>query len=293
MKKQRYFVDRFRIVQLSKNPYLCAPMRRNFIFYILISLVVLSVSSCKTEFEKIRAGNDATLIYEKAFEYYEKEDYVKAQTLFEIIIGSLRGQSEAEKVYFYYANTHYKLRKYILASYYYKNFATTFPNSQYREEAEFMSAYSNYELSPTYRLDQTYSLKAVDEFQLFANTYPGSDRVPKANKIIDEIRDKMETKAYYEAELYYDLRQYQSATHCFDNMLKDYPDSDNAEKVRYMIVVANFDFAENSIYEKRSERYQNTIQRAQDFLLKYPSSSYAKEVKSIKNNSEKKLKTYS
>ncbi len=300
MKKQRlirmllrFIANRFRIVQLCKNPYLCAPMRRNFIFYILITFVVLSVSSCKTEFEKIRAGGDTKLIYDKAFEYYENEEYLKAQTLFEIIIGSLRGQSTAEKVYFYYANTHYKLRKYILASYYYKNFANTFPNSQYREEAEFMSAYSNYELSPTYRLDQTYSLKAVDEFQLFANTYPTSDRVPKANQIIDEIRVKMETKAYYEAELYYDLRQYQSATHCFDNMLKDYPDSENSEKVRYMIVIANFDFAENSIYEKRSERYQNTVKRAQDFLSKYPSSQYAKEVKSIKNNSEKKLKTYS
>ena len=293
MKNTRSSVSKFRIVQLFKNPYLCAPMKRNFLFYILVSFVVLSVSSCKTEFEKIRAGGDQQLVYDKAFEYYENEQYLKAQTLFEIIIGSLRGQDKAEKVYFYYANTHYHLKKYILASYYYKNFASTFPNSQYREEAEFMSAYSNYELSPTYRLDQTYSLKAVDEFQLFTNTYPTSDRIPKANQIIDEIRTKMEKKAYYEAELYYNLRQYQSATHCFDNMLKDYPDSDNAEKVRYMIVLSNFDLAEHSIYEKKSQRYQDTVKRADEFLSRYPSSKFKKEIRSIKNNSQKKLKLFS
>jgi len=156
-----------------------------------------------------------------------------------------------------------------------------------------MSAYSNYELSPTYRLDQTYSLRAVEELQLFTNTYPNSDRVPKANQIIDEVRAKMEKKAYYEAELYYNLRQYQSATHCFDNMLKDYPDSQESEKVRYMIVLSNYDFAENSIYDKRYERYKSTVDRAEEFLSRYPKSKYKKEVRTIKNTSKKKLKTYS
>ncbi len=268
-------------------------MKKSFLFSILLGLVLFSASSCKTEFEKIRAGGEPDVIYKKAFEYYEDEQYLKAQTLFEIIIGSLRGRDEAEKVYFYYAYTHYHLNKFILASYYFKNFSSTFPNSQYREEAEFMSAYSNYEMSPTFRLDQTYSLQAVEELQLFVNTYPNSDRVPKANQIIDEVRQKMEKKAYHEAILYYDLRQFQSATHCFDNMLKDYPDSENAEKVRYMIVLANFDLAENSIYVKKTERYEATVKRAEEFLSRYPDSKYSKEITSIKNSSQKKIKTIS
>lgn len=262
------------------------------LFLFLILGTILSTLACKSEFEKLRATGDSEALYKKAFEYYEAEDYLKAQTLFELVINNLRGKVEAEKVYFYYAYTHYKLRKYVLASYYFKNFSNTFSNSEYREESDFMSAYSNYQLSPTYRLDQTYTLKAIEGMQIFANTYPQSTRVEKCNLLIDEMRKKLEKKAYAQAELYFDLQQYQSATHSFENMLKDFPDTKDAEKIRYMIVKASYDLAENSIYEKQQERHQQVIKNAELFLNRFSKSSYSKEVRGIKNSSSKKIKAF-
>lgn len=250
-------------------------------------------TACKSEFEKIRATSDPDTLYKKAFEYYENEEYLKSQTLFELVISNLRGKVEAEKVYFYYAYTHYKLRKYVLASYYFKNFSNTFPNSEYREEADFMSAYSNYQLSPTFRLDQTYTLKAIEGFQIFANTYPNSSRVAECNKLIDGMRKKLEKKAFSQAELYFDLQQYQSATHSFENILKDFPDTKDAEKIRYMIVKASYDLAVNSIYEKQVERFEDVIKNAELFLDRHDKSRYAKEVRSFKKNSTKKIKEFS
>jgi outer membrane protein assembly factor BamD len=249
--------------------------------------------ACKSEFEKIRGTADPETLYKKAFEYYEQEDYFKAQTLFELVINNLRGKVEAEKVYFYYANTHYQLRKYILASYYFKNFGSTFPNSEYREEADFMSAYSNYKMSPTYRLDQTYSQKAIEGFQLFANTYPNSERVPEVNRLIDEMRNKLEKKAYAQAELYYDLQEYQSATHSFETMLRDFPDTKQAEKIRYMIVKSSYELAVKSVYEKQVERHQEVIKNAEFFLEKYRRSDYTNEVRDYKNNSSRFIKEFS
>ena len=151
---------------------------------------MLLSSACKSEFEKIRASGDVQLLYEKAVSYYEDGQYQRAQTLFELIINNLRGKVEAEKIYFYYAYTHYHLQKYVLAAYYFKNFTNTFPNSQYREEADFMKGYSNYQLSPSYRLDQSYTQDAINDFQLFVNTYPTSERVNECNRLIDECRAK-------------------------------------------------------------------------------------------------------
>ena len=260
-------------------------------FFLAIILgTALSMTSCKSEFERLRATGDADTLYKKAFEYYEAEEYQKAQTLFELIINNLRGKVEAEKVYFYYAYTHYHLGKFILSSYYFKNFSSTFSNSEFREEADFMVAFSHYQLSPTYRLDQTYTEKSIDAFQLFVNTYPNSKRVPEANRLIDEMRAKQERKAYAEAELYYDLRQYQSATRSFENLLREFPDSKRAERVRYMIVKASFLLAENSIYEKKEERLTETIKNADAFMRKYPKSEYAQEVQSISENSSKQIK---
>ena len=187
--------------------------------------------ACRSEFEKIRNNPDPEFLQKKAFEYYEEGDYQKAQTLFELIINGLRGKADAEKVYFAYAYTHYYQEKYVLASYYFKNFVSTYGNSAYKEEAEFMSPYSHYKLSPIFRLEQSYSEKAIDGFQLFVNTYPKSERVKEANNLIDEMRKKMEQKSLAEGQLYYDIRQYQSATRVFENVLKDYPDSKDTERV--------------------------------------------------------------
>jgi outer membrane protein assembly factor BamD len=265
-------------------------MKNRLYLISVLGLILISNIGCKSEFEKLRATGDAETLHTKAFYYYENGDYVKAQMLFELIINNLRGKVQAEKVYFYYANTHYYLQKYILASYYYKNFANTFPNSEYREEADFMSAYSNYELSPKYRLDQTYTEKAIDEFQLFANYYPNSTRVQQCNLLIDQMRQKLEKKAVAEAELYYNLKQYQSALHTFENVLKDYPDTKEAEKIRYLAIKASFLLAQNSVYEKQAERYEATLKKSHAFISRYPNSPHIKEVRTINDNSNNKIK---
>jgi len=254
--------------------------------------ILFFLSSCKSEFEKIRTNPDPAFLQEKAFEYYEAGDFQKAQTLFELIINGLRGKVEAEKVYFNYAYSHYYLEKYVLASYYFKNFVSTYGNSAYKEEAEFMSAYSHFKLSPIFRLDQSYSEKAIEGFQLFINTYPTSERVKEANRLIDEMRKKQEVKALAEGQLYYDIKQYQSATRVFENVLKDYPDSKDAEKVRYLIVKASYLLAENSVYEKQEERLRETIEKADSFLEKYLESSYKEEIEKFKDNSKKSLKKF-
>ncbi len=133
---------------------------------IAVAVLVLATTGCKSEFEKIRTSGDPEAIYQKAFDYYDKGDYQKAQTLLELVISNYRGQKEAEEIYYRYAYTYYHLQQYLLAAYYFNNFAQTYSTSSYREEADFMTAYSNYKLSPTFRLDQTYTEKAIDGFQL-------------------------------------------------------------------------------------------------------------------------------
>ena len=184
-------------------PYLCALMKKRLIFPLFtIVFVLLLGSGCKSEFEKIRASGDSELIHKKAFDLYEQEEYLRAQTLFELIIPAYRGRPELEKIYFTYAYTYYYLNKFILANYYFKTFAATFPTSALKEEAEFMVAYSSYQLSPSYRLDQTYSGKAIEEFENFVNNYPQSERVKECNRLIDELRLKLEHKTFTEGQLY-------------------------------------------------------------------------------------------
>lgn len=268
-------------------------MNRTFYFFCLFGFFsVLSLSSCRTEFERVRVSGNTDLIYKKAFEYNEEGDYLKAQTLFELLIPAYRGKKELEQIYFTYAYTYFYEKKFLLAAYYFDNFSTTFSASPLREEAEFMSAYSHYSMSPGYRLDQTYTKKAIDDFQLFINTFPESERVADANKLIDELRLKLEQKVFAEGDLYFNLTQYQAAILTFENMLKDFPETRRSEQVRYLITKASFLLAENSIAAKQEERYQVVQKKTVEFLNKYKNSTYSGEVRSMNEKSLIKIKSF-
>lgn len=265
-------------------------MKMKPIYTVFVGLLAILVfSACKSEFEKIRTSGDPALVLQKANAYYEEEEYQKAQTLYELVMASYRGKAEAEDIYFNYAYTYYYLRQYLLAAYYFKNFATTYGGSSKRQDAEFMAAYSNYQMSPSFRLDQTYTLKAIEEFQAFINAYPNNPRVEECNNLIDEMRAKLERKAYEEGALYFDIRQYQSAVQSFENLLKDFPETDRADQVRYMIIKSSFLMAENSFVDKQKERYQETASLAEEFLERYEESEHQKEVSTILKNSQRKL----
>lgn len=248
-------------------------------------------SSCKTEFEQIRVSNDPARLYKAAESYYKAEDYLKAQSLYELAIPYYRGKEEAEDLYYKFAYVHYHLGEYILAAHYFNNFSKSFFSSPNIEEAHWMEAYSKYKLSPSFRLDQSHSNDAITSLQNFANLYPESPRNVECNKLIDELRLKMEDKAFDQGKLYYDLKNYNSSIKSFENMLKDFPETKRGEEIRFLILKSSFDWAKNSIYEKKEERFEECITKHTLFLKKYPESKFTTEAKEILVNTQKEIKT--
>lgn len=256
----------------------------HFSSWVLI-VFVLIFSSCKSSFEKVRTSNDPVKIYESANKYFEDGKYMNAQILYEIVLPYFKGKKEAEDLFYNYAYTYYNLKDYLIASHYFESYASSFYNSPKKEECMYMAAYSEYLMSPNSRLDQSQTEKAIEDFQLFINTYPNSDRVEKCNELIDKMRGKLEAKAFSQGTLYYDLGKYISAITAFENMLKEFPETTREEEVRFLILKSSFDYAKNSIYEKRSERYEDTLSKYNEFAKRYSNSEYMDKAKKIYNNS--------
>lgn len=254
---------------------------------------LLLLSSCKSSFEKVRTSGDSELIYKESIKLYEEGQYVKAQALMELIISAFRGRPELEELYYKYSNTYFLTNDYVLAAYYFENFSTTFSGSKLKEDADYYTAFSHYKMSPSYRLEQSNTLKAIESFQSFVNNFPDSDRVEQCNVLIDECRRKLEKKAFDSAMLYFDLQQYQSALKSLENILIEFPDTKNLEEVRFRMVEANYLLASNSIFEKKEERYNETIRYALMFLDKYQEGDYFNTVQSFKADSETQLKLLS
>jgi outer membrane protein assembly factor BamD len=263
-------------------------LSRSLNFIIFLSVILFSCN--RENFEKIRMNPGVDFRYDKAFEYFNKGDYQKAQYLFEDLMGIIKLSEKAEKVYFHYAMTHYKLKTFVSSSYYFKQFYNTFPNSAYAEEALFLSAESFERLSPNFRLAQEDTDKAIEGYQLFVNTFPSSQRVSIGNEKIDKLRKKLEEKELDNAKGYFRRRDYVAANHCFRNMLVDFPDTKNAEFIRFMILKSSFWYARQSILEKQMQRYSTTITEFETFKRKHPNSLFIKEAESIKEISNQRIK---
>ncbi|NQX42948.1 outer membrane protein assembly factor BamD [Pedobacter steynii] len=255
------------------------------------TIIALTIAGCKSQFEKIRLSNDVAKKYQEAMKLYNKKNYSKAIILFEDLSQKYRGRAEAEDLNYYYALTLYKLRDYTTARYQFKSFADTYPTSKYAEECRYLGAYCYYLESPKSSLDQENTYKAIDALQLFINFYPKSERVADASKYIADLRAKLETKAFENAKLYYDLgawdiSNYKSAVIALKNAQIDFPDIKYAEEMDLLIVKSQYSYAKNSIELRQEDRYNEAITYADEFVESHPQSKLVDQAKALKKDSE-------
>ncbi len=258
-------------------------MFRKSIFIALIAGIVILVSACNNYSKILKSGNNE-LKYETGIDLYEKGDYNRALQFFDLLRAVHRGTEKGEKLTYYTADCYYQMKDYQIASYYFGQYAQMYPRGEYAEECSYLSAYCNYLESPRASLDQTNTYLALRELQSFIDLYPMSPRVDEAHKLMDDLRKKLEDKAYNVGMLYYKMGQYQAAITSFESLLDDYPDTDYKEKVLYSITKAYYTYAEKSIYQKKAERYEKTIEAYNNLQFLYPESEYLGEVEKLKDD---------
>lgn len=239
----------------------------------LLSLVFLLFMAACSPYEKVLKSNDVNFKLTKANEYYDQKKWSRANELYRSIAPVLKGTRNYEPLYLRYAYTFYNMKQYMEAAYHFKNFTDFFPSSRDVEEAEFMHAISLYKDSPKATLEQTTTLKAMDALRSFVNMHPNSKRVPEARMLLDQAREKLETKEAGVARLYYNLRQYRAAAFYYKEVLEEFPMSPNADYYQFMVVKSLYYYAKASIESKQSERYADVAAAFTELKDIYPKST--------------------
>jgi len=246
-------------------------------------MVIFMAGSCNN-YQKVLKSSDYDLKYQTAMELYKKKDYTRAYPLFEELVSVKRGTTAAEDIYYYYCFCNYYMDDLVSASYHFEQFAKTYPNSPRAEQAAYMVAYCYYLGSPQYSLDQTNSLKAIDQMQVFINQYPSSARVDTCNTLIDQLRSKLERKSFESSMLYYKTMNYKAAIISLKNTLKDFPTTLYREEIMFTVLKSSFLLAENSVDSKKAERYKNTMDAYYAFIDKFATGKDVREAEQIFEN---------
>lgn len=247
-------------------------------------IALLTFSSCSKEYKKYSQWSRKGTISQRdsaAFYFYKNEDYEKAAYLFEELRGTYRGSERAKTILYHYAYSKYHSGFYIIASHYFEQYAQLYPNDEKTPECTFMIAYCYYlESDPSY-LDQGYTVKAINQFQVFINGYPYSDKVAQSNELMTTLRERLAKKAYDTAELYFNVDNFKAAVTSFEVFISEFPDSRYREQAQFMLFRSAVSLADVSTDRKKKNRYLDAIDLYEKFVDKYPNSTFLKDAENI------------
>lgn len=260
-----------------------------------LAIIFLSffLVSCGPGMNKILKSKDPAYKLSMADKFYSQKKWAKAFTIYEDIMPFYKTTPQIQDIYYKYAYTAYNQRDYMNAENLFKTFIESYPASPRAEEIEFMRAFTMYKQAPKAELDQSNTLKAIGLLQTFVSTRPESVRVLEANKIIDELRARLETKEYLGAKLYYDMGQFRAAGVAYASLLDNFPESASAEDYKFMVVKSFFRFAELSVAEKKVERYQSVLTECNDFIARFPESKLRKAIENYITSSNTEIQKFS
>lgn len=271
---------------------------------VLLAILTIVLASCG-RFQKIQKSPDWRLKYDAAMEYYNSgetkreagkrragRDYYRTSVLLEELLPIIRGTKEAEFGNFAFAYSYFHQRQYILSAHHFSEFVRTFGRSEYRQEAEYMHALSLFMQSPEYNLDQTATYEAISALQTYIEKYPTSPEITAIDSLIGDLQVKLETKAYNNAKLYYQIRRYKAAMVVFENFHKDFPDSEYREEIYYLGIETMYNYAKVSFYDKQEERFKECISRYQKFVDDYPNSAFLKDAEDYFVKSREELSKF-
>ena len=250
----------------------------------MVACLVL-FASCG-EYQKALKSPDPNYKFDFAKRAFEQKRYVQAYTLLKDVVTQLKGSDKAEESMYLLGLSHYENKEYPDAAAYFKAYYQRYPKGKYAELARYYAGYAYYLDSPEAQLDQSETVKAIEELQGFLDYFPRSDKVTLAQNAIFELQDKLTLKELQNAQLYYNLgnfmgNNYESAVIVARNAIKDYPYSKYKEDLELLILKARYQEASQSIEEKKADRFREVLDEYYSFTNNYPDSPNLKEAENI------------
>ena len=243
---------------------------------IFISVVIFGWS-CSSSIDTVNLSPEDRL--KNAIRLYEDEDDEEAVKEFEAILLQYSGSSLVDDAQYYLAQTRFLRQEYIIAAYEFSKLIKNMPASTFVADSQFMLAECYFELSPNYNLDQTYTVKAIEEFQAFIDFFPLNEKVQDAEARIHRLNLKLAEKDFTVAHIYEKLDYYTASMKYYDKVVETYHDTKYAPKALFKKIMLLMD----------REREDEALTEMKKFMLLFPEDEEAKYIGELKSSLEEKI----
>ena len=241
---------------------------RKFKFFVAFSIVLLMIG-CS-------GGKDTTLLapeehFNYAMELFQDEDYQGAQQEFQTILLQYPGSAVNDDAQYYLGLTYFSRDQYLLAAYEFSKLIRDIPASEFVPESQYMLAESYYQLSPAYQLDQSYTRKAIEEFQAFIDYFPLSPKVEEAELKINELNNKLAEKLFNNAIIYERMEYNRAAIKYYGAVQETYHDTEYGPRALLKRIEL----------EIKNDKLEDAKVDINNFLARYPDHESALEVRKL------------
>ena len=251
--------------------------------YIIALACGLLLTSCAAEFNRVYKSSDIDYKYEFAKECFAKGKFNQAVVLLQELVTIQKGTDKAQECLYMLGMAQFCDRDFESASATFKKYFTTYPKSIFAEQACYYIGQSLYQSTPEPRLDQSATVSAINAYQEFMDFFPESTYKERAQQRMYELQDKLILKEYLSAKLYYNLGEYfgnclnggsnyEACIVTAENTLKTYPFTSMREDFYILIMKSKYELAQQSVEEKRIDRYREAEDECYGFINEFPES---------------------
>ncbi|MEO0254485.1 MAG: outer membrane protein assembly factor BamD [candidate division WOR-3 bacterium] len=203
-------------------------MRKFFLIFFTI------LSACL--FKRAKMENfDTQRYFELGLYNFYKGKYDKARFYFNRVLFSGEIKEYTDDAQFYIAKSYLNEKQFETAISEYNFLINQFPNSEHIEEAEFDLLKLEI-LKVRSPLHETKELeKVLTKLSEFQRKYPESQYIEEIKGLKGEVLNILAEKIYKIAELYENMKKFNSAKIYYEELISKYPDTIWAEKARKKI----------------------------------------------------------
>jgi outer membrane protein assembly factor BamD len=256
---------------------------KKLIFSLLTLLILLLLFGCGGKKEKglKTVEGDPGVLYKQGLGLFNKKLYKDALEKFEQLKSSFPDSppytawAELKA-----ADSHFLLKEYVEAAAAYEEFRKIHPTYEEIAYVQFQIAMSHFNRMTTSDRDQTFTRKALSNFEYLIANYPSNLFTEKAKDKIGICKRQLAEHEFYVGDFYYRQEKFRAAASRFEGLLEKFPRWPDEDKTLLYL-------GKSYIGLNEGEKATETLKR---LVNEFPRSPSAKEAKLIlsKGLTEKK-----
>ncbi len=196
-------------------------MLRNLVALFLLAALLSGCGSSTPGIQKL-PGDETD--FAQAKKVYEDGDYLRTVELLTAYVDAHPGSNRLDEALLMLGLSHEQTGSNLLAVDDFNRLVRDFPQSPFREEAEYERANSHFQESLGPALDPENTETALDLMKAYLLRYPQGAYREKAEATVDQCLEKLALKAYLNAQTYLRLKQDQAALIYLEKAIETKPE---------------------------------------------------------------------